>query len=649
VRASRRTWGWTGAVVAIALVTFLRLHTVHSLRDQGYFSKYLTFSEQAARGTIDRTRIPDLSPGYLWLLALLHGELGMERDTLRDLQIVAVSVAALAAAACAEAVAGPVAAIAAGLFVLASRAALLNATEFEPETCILLLQSLALLALFRSRPALAGALFGLSAVFRPSAIPAAVAIVLWLAWKRRRPVRFAIACAIPIAAILLVNLRLTGTAVIMDPGTVFYEGMNPLATGYSGVQPRIVNDLEQLGGEDALHVTFRLVASRATRGGASTEAANQFWAARAWAFAREHPGAAFELLGRKALAAISSYDPWDLISIVRKERELTSLLWIPFAFTLAAAFAALLVRERERLGRERERLTPAAIVVLFGIAAMIGTYVTARQRNAIVPATAVLAGCGVAALAQRRDRRAAVAVGAIAIAGALLTLETNGASEDRHIWEASDRAAAAKVRANASREPDEAAWWRALAYLSGDESVQPPPRELLRAAAHRLLTEGPADAVSFDVAVALARGGQWREAELIFTTLRERGYVPERRNRVPSSLHYHLARCALRQEKDPRPLLAIARQEAPGDPDVLALAGGRAELALLHDPFTADLALAQASLDTGRPEEAARLIAKLRRELPEWTRPASLVRPAPVAPASTAPPSAPSSPADSRP
>lgn len=647
MRASRRTWGWTGAVLAIALVTFLRIHTVDGLRDQGYFSKYLTFSEQAARGTIDRTRIPDLSPGYLWLLALLHGELGMERDTLRDLQLVAVSVAALAAAACAEVVAGPIAAVAAGVFVLGSRAALLNATEFEPETCILLLQSLALLALFRSRPALAGALFGLSAVFRPSAIPAAIAIALWLAWKRRGALRFAIACAVPVAAILFVNMQLTGTPVIMDPGTVFYEGMNPLASGYSGVQPRIVNDLEQLGGEDALHVTFRLVASRATRGGASTEAANQFWAAKAWAFAREHPGAAVQLLGRKALAAISSYDPWDLITIVRKERELVSPLWIPFAFTLAAASAAL-------LARQRGQLAPAAIVVLFGIAAMVGTYVTARQRNAILPATAVLAGCGVAALAQRRDRRAAIAAGAIVAAGVLLTLETNRASEDRHIWDASDRAAAARVRANAAGDPNEAASWRALAYLSGDEFVQPPPRDLLRASAHRLLTEGAfdavsSDAVSFDVAVALARGGQWREAELIFATLRERGYVPERRNRVPSSLQYHLGRCALHQGKDARPLLAAAREEAPGDPDVLALSGERAELARLHDPFTADLALARAALDHGRVEEAALLIAKLRREIPEWTRPASLVRPASVAPASTAPPSAPSSAAGSRP
>ena len=179
--------------------------------------------------------------------------------------------------------------------------------------------------------------------------------------------------------------------------------------------------------------------------------------------------------------------------------------------------------------------------------------------------------------------------------------------------------------------------------------MQPPPRELLRASAHRLLTEGSTDAVSFDLAVALAHSGQWREAELIFTVLRDRGYVPERRNRVPSSLHYHLARCALHQGKDPRQLLAVARQEAPGDPDVLALSGDRGELALLHDPFTADLAVARASLDTGRREEAARLIAKLRRELPEWTRPMSLVPPASAAPASSAPTSAPSSAAGSRP
>jgi hypothetical protein len=96
-------------------------------------------------------------------------------------------------------------------------------------------------------------------------------------------------------------------------------------------------------------------------------------------------------------------------------------------------------------------------------------------------------------------------------------------------------------------------------------------------------------------------------------------------------------------------LLGVAREEAPGDPDVLALSRDYGELALLHDPFTGDLAVARASLDEGRRGDAARVIAKLRREIPEWTRPASLVPPAPVAPASTAPRSAPSSAADSRP
>lgn len=631
------------AVVLTALITFLRIRTVDALQDQGYFSKYITFSGEAARGTIDRSRIPDLSPGYLWLLAGVHGKLGLARESVRDLQIVGVSVAALAAAVSAAAVAGPAAAIAAGAFLLGSRAALLNATEFEPETCILLLQSLALVPLLRSRTsrgaAAAGAMFGLSAVFRPSSIPAAVAIALWLAFRRgrARAAFFAIACAIPVATIVLVNTALTGTPVIMDPGTVFYEGMNPLATGYSGVQPRIVNDLEQLGGEDALHVTFRLVASRAIGGAASTDAANRFWAAKAWAFAREHPTAAAGLVGRKLLAAISSHDPWDLISIVRKERELRSMLWIPFAFALAFACCALLVREREQL-------VPAAIVVIFGIAAMAGTYVTARQRNAILPAVAVLAGCGVAALVRRRDRvAAAAAVGAL-VAGALLTIESRRAAEDRHIWEAADRARGANARADAARDPDEAAWWRALAYLSGDETVPAPSREILHPASQRILAERPADALAFDVAVALARAGQWPEAELIFTKLMERGYIPERRNRVPSSLHYHLARAVLHQghRERARKLLAAAREDAPGDPDVLALSialgvDGARELRRLHDPFTADLALARAMLDAGRPRDAARLIAKLRREVPEWTRPASLVRRVPAVRASTSP------------
>jgi hypothetical protein len=416
----------------------------------------------------------------------------------------------------------------------------------------------------------------------------------------------------------------------MDPGTVFYEGMNPLATGYAGVQPRIIADLYYLGGPDALHVTFRMVASRASAAAASTEEANRFWARKAVAFARTHPMTAIELVGRKFLAAISSYDAWDIGKVVLKEYELARMPAIPFAFALATAFAALWLPDRRRL-------FPVAMVVFFGIATMVGTYVTARQRNAIIPATAVLAGCGVAALVRLRGRHLWLSAAAILTAGTLLTLDTNRAAEDRHLWRTTFEIDEARARAKAARNASELALALGIAQLSGDETLSRQGRPVVLQLGRRAIDEPVADPVAFNAALALARNHFWREAETILIGLLERGYIPERRSRVPSSLHYHLARCLLRQGRRDgiATLLENARVDTPGDADVLALSSvvgsgdARAhanELAKLHDRFTAELALVRALIDTGRRDEAAPRVEKLQREFPEWGRPAQVLR-----------------------
>jgi hypothetical protein len=619
---SRRAF-WAAAIAVVVAITAIRIHTVDSLRDQRYFEKYLVFSKQAAHGTIDPSRLPDLSPGYVWLLALLHGKLGLELETLRAMQIAAVSLAALIAAMAAEAVGGRVAAAAAMAFVLGSRAALINATDFEPETCILLLGALALLPLMRdpiSRrgATLSGLAFGLSIIFRPSALLATVAIAAWLAWRRQRAASFGIAAAVPVIAILIVNAVLTGTPVIMDPGTVFYEGMNPQATGYAGVQPRIVNDLEPRYGSDALHVTYRIVASRASGRPMSTEDANRFWTRKAIAFALGHPLKALRLTLRKALAAVSSYDAWDLYTMVRKERELARVPAIPFGFAIAFALAALWIADRRSS-------IPAAIVLVPTLAPMIVFYATARQRNAVIPSVAILAGCGIAAIVKQRDRRAMVAAVAALVGGALLTVDSHGAVEDRHIWERSERRTLAidRVRASGDRVAKEA--WLAVAQVNGLESPVPPPAALLRISAEAIRRNAP-EPVLFDIALALERAQLWRDAEMLLTQLANIGYIPERRNYATNSVSYHLARCRLRQgNRDVRELIRRARREAPGDADVLALAlvtgiDTREELRALHDPFTAELALARALFDAGRRDDANARLARLRRALPEWER-----------------------------
>src|SRR4051812_5736273 len=133
------------AFIALALITWLRIHIIDTLPDQGYFAKYLTFADRILAGRIPRDRLADLSPGYLWFIVLLRF-LGAGMMAIRTLQIVMVSLAAICCAIAARRF-GTIAMIAAPLILLGSRAAIVCATEAEPETLILLLVSAGLAAL----------------------------------------------------------------------------------------------------------------------------------------------------------------------------------------------------------------------------------------------------------------------------------------------------------------------------------------------------------------------------------------------------------------------------------------------------------------------------------------------------------------------
>jgi hypothetical protein len=612
------------ALVLLAAVSWHRILLIDELPDQGYFAKYTTFAAQIARGDIPRERLADLSPAYVWLLAGIEKSVGLEFTALRTAQIVAVSLVALLAGLIAARFGGLFAASIAALLVLGSRGPLLNATEAEPETLILLLNTAALFFLLRPsrarRPVelfAAGLLFGLSATARPVALLAAVAIAIWLLFERRkgesrrwRAPLFAAGVVLPVILVIAVNARLTGDAAVMDPGTVFYEGMNPSATGYAGVQPRIVNDLEaSLRIPDALHVAYRMVASNALGRKLTRDESNRYWMGKSLAFARTYPRAALRLTVRKMFYAVQNHDAWDLSTIARKERQ-TDGPWVPFAFLFAAALGGIALRRRAETA-------PLLLYAAASYAVLVAFYVTARQRNALIPALAILAAIGIARCIElARIRKRAVAVGAIAGVSAitaLLSLDTNGQREDLWSWRAAWNSAALwgqAAEAEKSGEARLAATLRAQSalYLTAHPAEADPAlvREL---ALTELKGREQPPARLFDLALALQRTGTWDLAESILANLHNSGYVPLRENRAAHSVAFYRAKSLLRigRAAEARALLEQALREAPGDAQVLALAEKlgtdpvRASrlLDMLHDPLTAARARKDAALIVG--------------------------------------------------
>jgi hypothetical protein len=521
VTAERRLW--LALIVSVAVITVACVALIDSLPDQGYFAKYTIFADRILGGDIPRDRLADLSPGYLWLVVGLRA-LGLGFRAIRTIQIATVSLAALCAAMAARRW-GAVAMIGAAAFVLGSRGALVCATELEPETVILLLNAAALAALLgHGMPALAGLRLGFSAICRPVGLLfAAVLAAIERSW------RLIAAAAVPVIVMIIVNLALTGEAVLMDPGTVFYEGMNPSAAGYEGVQPRVVNDLERASREpDYLHVAYRRVASYSLGRPVTRAESNRFWTGKALAFARAYPSAALRLVLRKAAFALQSYEAYDLATMARKDALLARYpLFIPFGALMALAGAAVFFRIRG--------IAPLVGFALAGLAVLVAFYVTARQRNAIVPAMAVLAAIGLAEIVKRRHVAAAIAVVIVAV---LLSIDGR--------WQRDDRAGWSGAR---------------------DE---------------------------FDRALALQGGGRWEESDKLLAQL---DAAPHRENRAVPSVAFYRARAAVHLGRDARPILDRAEQEAPGNEHVLALearqgsGAARKRLFALHDQMTAERAL----------------------------------------------------------
>ena len=514
------------ALGILAVITWARVRRIDSLPDQGYFAKYTIVADQILAGHMPRERLLDFSPLYLWVVVAMRA-IGAGFHTIRTLQIALLSVAAVLVAIAARRF-GSIAVLAAPILLLGSRGALVCATEVEPETLILVLNAGALAALDFNH-LLAGFLLGLSAVCRPVALLVMVALAIWF-----RSWRIVAGALIPIVVILIVNFSLTGEVTLMDPGTVFYEGMNPSATGYEGVQPRIVDDLERQSRDpDYLHVAYRVVAAQALGHRVTRAESNRYWTGKALAFARTYPIAAARLIAKKSYFGLHSYEAYDLATMARKDAMLSRDLFIPFGIVVAFAIVAMVLRV--------PGIAPFVIFACCIGVTLVLFYVTARQRNAMLPAIVILAAAGIAMwgrllVGPRRLRAGATLVFAVLVA---VLLNINGPAQR-----------------------EDAAGW--LGIRNG-----------------------------FDDALTLEQQGRWAEADGLLARLEASGYRPIRENRAVPSIAFYRALAAAHLGRDPWPLLAQAEAEAPGNEHMLAALAVRGDrragqlLFELHDRFTA--------------------------------------------------------------
>ena len=405
------------AAIVFVFAVGLALGLAGTTRPPGTFMKYPDATVHR-----DPSRIQDYSPLYLSLTRVLYPVGGIR--LMRVTQTLLFAAAASAVAVAVELEAGFAAGLAAGAFMASYRPFLVYAAVLEPETLILFLLAVALLAAIRVRTedrlekgtlsaSVAAGSLALAALARPQFIVLVPVWIWWMARERKgRNRRTIVVAAAAIATLIVapfagIRLARVGSLSVMDPGTVFYEGNGPQSPTGTFTQPAIVKRLQELStaGADAAHVAYRRVASAEAGRPLTRDESNRYWAGLALSEIAAHPGRAAARFASKALLAWGPAELHDLVNAEDLDRRIRRRL--PWGWGVLLVGLVVVAP-----GIRRRLFTVLGPISLIGLAWAVQVifYPSARQRLPMVLAAVVVVA--VAAPASRvRWRCAAVQVG----------------------------------------------------------------------------------------------------------------------------------------------------------------------------------------------------------------------------------------------
>ena len=660
-RGTRRWWPlWVG-LATLALHGFIAW--LYPL--PGSFRKYSLAAEQYLAGELPGERLVDFSAFYFHLSVLLERLLPWPETALTWLQI------ALAAASVAlvfhliERRVGAAWAALAALVMALDRHLLIYARILEPEVCLLfcLLAFLMLLDRKTEMAWLAGVAAALCLAIRPTFLPAFLLVPFYYRLRElsatdgsaERPsvspwLKASFAFLAPVVA-MLVLLALRSAAItgnprtpMMNPGTVFFEGNNPLSQGTSAIYPPVVLAYVRHSGEepDPAHQHYRTVAraAMADSGVAGNDAAgsqgksiaevNAYWSQLALRFIRDHPGRWLELLGVKLKRAFHSFRWHDVPTAWKLDQRLFFVPALPFALLSALAFAGALFEVR----RWRASLLYYALAAI-QLAVMLFFYVSARQRLVLLPALLYFAAIAARRLVRERAWAWLVLVALLALTFSLPDDAMDDEAYRRRGWQETEYRLE-QVRQKSRTQPlalhaelaveavASAPWWLDWlrpAYFPHDKGTL--EERVAGLLASRRPASSPAD---FDLAAVHLAAGQLAEARSLLEPLGEQGRAVYRGGRHPSEPLTLLARAmALAGDRDGATrLLERSLERSPGDPftlaELVALGDSTYQETLLRtwSSLDAQYLLGRALLIHGRPRDAAQALGFVVSRLPDF-------------------------------
>ena len=654
------------ALLASVFVATLLIHLGASMLQPsvGTFTKYTSAIDGLADGTVPEERLLDFSPLYLasaYVSTRLGDAIGVEAESVMEVAQRFLAAAAVSAFFWLVAVRlGRTCGLVAAAALALDSHVVVYVSILEPEILLLALLLLLVVLLERrgkSAALAAGVLAACAVATRPTFLPVffMVPLYLWMrespaaplcqggdpdhpGWKRRSAA-FLVPVLLGLVALFAWAGHVSGSwrTPVMNPGTVAFEGNQPLSRGTSAIYPPLVLSMVRHSGDrpDAAHEHYRDVA-RAVEPEADVARVNALWSGRAKNYLLDHPGSAFQRARQKLLYALHGFDWHDIPSAWKLDR----LPSMPFSLLAVAALFGLAVE-----ARNWRRALPFYVLAAVQLGVMSAFYVSARQRLVLLPAFVYFAVCALRALTRTTRLRAVLTVLLALVLALPLALPDDAMLDEAYQRRGylaaeplldqlrDDETPLAALRPGVVEAMAASPWWadwmRPAWVPQDDETLDESVADVMAAR----LDQAPAflDAsLRFDLADMQLRSGSLDEAEAMLEPLVAAEFRAYRGGRQPSDPRIVQARVdAARGELDAASRwLRQALDDEPGDlfalADLAALspAGSDENRRLVEtlDRYAGEAdrrwLYGQALRRVGRPQEAVDELEPLSRGLP---------------------------------
>jgi 4-amino-4-deoxy-L-arabinose transferase-like glycosyltransferase len=265
----------------------------------------------------------------------------------------------------------------------------------------------------------AGAVFGLSAIARPTVLPFVAAVCLWIIVTDRRSGKmapalrncafFALGVALPIAPVTLHNFIADGDLVLIaaNGGLNFYIGNNPQSDGITAAAPGLRPDRGGAHSDQA-----RAAREALGRSDATPREMSEYWYDRGWQHIKNDPGWAMRHTVYKAFVLINAHEVSNnrVIEFVTRHSSIFTWASLKLWLVLPLAIAGVAIGG----GRSHQKSILLIFVAVYS-ATIIPFFISARFRLPVVAVLMVFAAAAVVGWSRKLrlqppDRRAVASV-----------------------------------------------------------------------------------------------------------------------------------------------------------------------------------------------------------------------------------------------